>query len=89
VDGGAWQPVAPGIPILEMSHDGSKLLNASHYISVSVPFDSKHFNPMMGNQLANNRAQTDMEIWILSFTTFGWCFMTTHLEIRIDHLQWL
>jgi hypothetical protein len=59
VDGGARQPIPPGIPILEMSYDGSELLNTSRYISIMVPFDSNHFSPMMETQLVNNTGQTE------------------------------
>jgi hypothetical protein len=52
---GRQRPVPPGIPILDISYDGSELLNTQCYVSITVPFDHNHFNPMLENHIVNNR----------------------------------
>jgi hypothetical protein len=45
----------PRIPILEVSHDDSKLLNAEIYITLTVPVDTNHFNEMLEHRITTGR----------------------------------
>jgi hypothetical protein len=44
LDGRSRHPAPPVIPLLEISHDGSKRLNMDRYMSITIPYDTNHFN---------------------------------------------
>jgi hypothetical protein len=45
----------PRIPILEVSRDGSELLNAERYITLTIPVDTNHFNETLEHRITTGR----------------------------------
>jgi hypothetical protein len=43
---------------LEISHDGSDLLNADRYITLTVPVDSHHFNDELERRISTGQASS-------------------------------
>lgn len=47
------RPALPVIPLLEVSHDGSELLNFFCYISLTFRVDESQFSPMLEEHIAS------------------------------------
>jgi transposase InsO family protein len=74
MDGRSRRPVPPIIPILEVSHDGSELLNFFRYVSLTFRVDESIFNPTLEGRISSgiipieytgNFNPTDDNFWMM------------------------
>ncbi len=52
------RPNRPMVPRLEISHDGSDLLNADRYVTLTVPVDMNHFNDELERRITTGQASS-------------------------------